>query len=57
MCKHCKDYTQKVYAREDSRIFFGITSRFLKIINDKHKTGIMTFEINYCPMCGHKLVV
>lgn len=60
MCKYCEDmksfyysitnnYIQEVYIEKDGSITIACPTYF-------NEEGSVNFEINYCPICGKKLI-
>lgn len=56
MCKYCED-EKKIEERKDDNIYFSIYGRFLRVRGRVLSILLgRAVKINYCPMCGRKLV-
>ena len=57
ICIHCSDGIPVKSIKEDSRGGFSIEGNTIEVIADAHSDlGYDVFKINYCPMCGRKLI-
>lgn len=52
-CKYCTG-DEPIYESWDSDWTIDIIGK--ELIADKHYNGVIAVEVNYCPMCGEKLV-
>jgi hypothetical protein len=57
-CKYCNDYSQKLEPmtnRQDAESWLSFYENYMEVCDDRTAGNILTFKINYCPMCGKKL--
>ncbi len=53
MCKFCKE---KQYLMNYKKISAEIEENFITVRVYSIESFLQSFEINYCPMCGFKLI-
>ena len=54
-CKYCHNYTQKVKEMSNDNAWFSLYEHYLEVADDRENGSILSFKINYCPICGRKL--
>jgi len=56
-CKYCHDYTQKIKGKSlfKTESWFSLYEGFMEVVDDREDGNIITFKIEYCPMCGRKI--
>ena len=57
MCEYCEKPNKTILAhRTGAEAFVGAGCLWLRFYDKQHDNTIVNFtDINYCPMCGHKL--
>jgi len=55
-CKYCHDYTQKVKEMSNDNAWFSLYEHYMEVADNRENGSALSFKINYCPMCGRKLI-
>lgn len=55
MCEHCSNWFKEIEAEEQDGGCMSIACNAPGLIVEISRTETLTFNINFCPMCGRNL--